>query len=136
MVQGLLDDPHSRKSTYDALQTLGGAAEIVPLVSRPGANARIAAIGVLGRVLAESRRIVLKFQQNRSNNNNSSIYEEEARNRVRSGSGGGGSGSGGGSGGGNVDMNNVAVAAQAAASLYGCNQGNTERNYQNKKKIN
>ena len=126
MVQGLLDDPHSRKSTYDALQTLGGAAEIVPLVSRPGANARIAAIGVLGRVLAESRRIVLKFQQNRSNNNNSSIYEEEARNRVRSGSGGGGGGgSGGGSGGSNVDMNNVAVAAQAAASLYGCNQGNT-----------
>jgi hypothetical protein len=66
MIHELLDDPFSRKDTYINLQTLGGAAEIVPLVSRPGDKARIAAIGLLGRVLAESRRIVLCFQHERN----------------------------------------------------------------------
>jgi hypothetical protein len=65
LLHELLDDIYSREDTYVCLQTLGGAAEIVPLVSRPGKDARIAAIGLLGRVLAESRRIVICFQHSR-----------------------------------------------------------------------
>ena len=100
MIHELMDDPHSRRSTYTCLQTLGGAAEIVPLVSRPGASARIAAIGLLGRVLAESRRIVLNFQHTRASSGGGGGGSSSSSGG--SSSGGGRSGGGGGGGRGSV----------------------------------
>ena len=69
MLNELMDDPYACGPTYRGLQQLGGAAEILPLVSRPGAKARIAAIGLLGRCLAESRRIwnLFRAQQDELN---------------------------------------------------------------------
>jgi hypothetical protein len=97
MLNDLLDDPHSCGPTYRGLQQLGGAAEILPLVSRPGAKARIAAIGLLGRCLAESRRIwrLFKAQQDerkRRNTNHSHVGGSGV-------SGGGAARHGGGAGG-------------------------------------
>eukprot|EP00943_MAST-04B_sp_MAST-4B-sp1_P006442 g6442.t1 len=56
----LLDDvenPRYYLKVYEAIQSQGGAAELVPLVGRPGEEARAFALGLMGRLLLLSRKL-------------------------------------------------------------------------------
>ena len=57
VINALLDRHEYKLQVYKALQNLGGAAEIVPLVGRPGETARVAALGLMGRLLLISRHL-------------------------------------------------------------------------------
>jgi hypothetical protein len=57
IINTLLDQKEYTKKVYVSLQGLGGAAEVVPLVGRPGEEARAAALGLIGRLLLLSRSL-------------------------------------------------------------------------------
>ena len=51
------DNPRFYLKVYEAIQSQGGAAELVPLVGRPGEEARASALSLMGRLLLLSRKL-------------------------------------------------------------------------------
>ena len=50
-----VENPKFYLKVYEAIQSQGGAAELVPLVGRPGEEARASALSLMGRLLIMSK---------------------------------------------------------------------------------